>query len=68
MPGLVDTPHEVFFARGAQRIGEPTSRDEVGIVEWIPLADVRGLMVERQLLGAGTYVGLLHLLAFDEPS
>jgi 8-oxo-dGTP pyrophosphatase MutT (NUDIX family) len=64
MPGLVDTPHDVFLARGAVRVGKPTSRDEVGIVKWIPLAELKGLMDEGQLLGAGTYVGLLHLLAF----
>jgi 8-oxo-dGTP pyrophosphatase MutT (NUDIX family) len=64
MPGLVDTPHDVFLARGATRVGEPTSRDEVGVVAWVPLDEIRGLVQAGQLLGSGTYVGLLHLLAF----
>lgn len=66
MPGLVDTPHEVFIARGAERVGEPTSWDEVGVVEWVPLADVCDLVERGQLLGSGTYIGLLHVLAFGE--
>lgn len=64
MPGLVDTPHEVFIARGAEHIGDPTSRDEAGVVEWVSLDEVRDLVQEGKLLGSGTYVGLLHLLAF----
>ena len=68
MPGLVDTPHEVFIARGAEQIGEPTSEDEPGVVEWIPLSDVRDLMDRGQLLGSGTYIGLLHVLAFHGPA
>jgi len=68
MPGLVDTPHEVFIARGATLIGEPTTTDEVGVVDWIPLADVQDLAASGRLLGSGTLVGLLHVLAFGVPN
>jgi hypothetical protein len=37
MPGMVDTPHEVYVVLGADRIGEPTDAEEAGRVEWIPL-------------------------------
>lgn len=64
MPGLVDTPHDVFVTRGATRIGAPTTTDEVGVVDWVPLSDIRELATEGRLLGSGTLVGLLHVLAF----
>lgn len=67
MPGLVDTPHEVFVARGATRVGEPTTRDEVGVVDWVSLEEVRALAAGGRLLGSGTLVGLLHVLAFGTP-
>lgn len=64
MPGLVDTPHDVFVTRGATRLGEPTTTDEVGVVDWVPLSDIRELATAGRLLGSGTLVGLLHVLAF----
>jgi 8-oxo-dGTP pyrophosphatase MutT (NUDIX family) len=64
MPGMVDTPHEVYLGREAKFIGPPAPSEESGIVDWIPLSDVRALMNRCELLGAGTLVGLLHLLAF----
>lgn len=64
MPGMVDTPHEVYLGREAKLIGPPAPSEESGIVDWIPLSDVRTLMNCGELLGAGTLVGLLHLLAF----
>ncbi|MFG3254930.1 NUDIX domain-containing protein [Streptomyces sp. NPDC048172] len=63
MVGMVDSPHEVFIGRGAERIGEPTDAEEAGHVEWVPLSDVRGLMAQGELMGAGTLVGLNYLLA-----
>jgi 8-oxo-dGTP pyrophosphatase MutT (NUDIX family)/DNA-binding transcriptional regulator YhcF (GntR family) len=63
MVGMVDSPHEVFVGRGATRVGEPTDQEEAGHVEWVPLSDIRGLMAKGDLLGSGTLVALLHLLA-----
>ncbi|NLU68485.1 NUDIX domain-containing protein [Streptomyces sp. HNM0574] len=63
MVGMVDSPHEIYVARGAKRIGEPTDREEAGHIEWVPLADVRGLMKRGDLMGSGTLVALLHILA-----
>ncbi len=68
MPGLVDTPHELFVGDSAERVGEPTTSDEAGVVEWVPLNRMHGLLERGELLGAGTLVGVLHLLAFkDKP-
>lgn len=63
MVGMVDSPHEIYVGRGAERVGEPTDLEEAGHVEWVPLADVPGLMAKGDLLGSGTLVALLHILA-----
>lgn len=63
MVGMVDSPHEIFVGRGATRVGNPTDREEAGHIEWVPLSDIRGLMKQGDLMGSGTLVALLHILA-----
>ncbi|GAB2328791.1 GntR family transcriptional regulator [Streptomyces variabilis] len=63
MVGMVDSPHEIFVAYGAERVGEPTDVEEAGHTEWVPLADIPGLMVRGELMGSGTLIALLHILA-----
>ncbi|WP_405561048.1 NUDIX domain-containing protein [Streptomyces sp. NBC_01180] len=63
MIGMVDSPHEIYVGHGAEHVGEPTDVEEAGHVAWVPLADIPGLMARDELLGSGTLVGLLHLLA-----
>ncbi|MFJ5109334.1 GntR family transcriptional regulator [Streptomyces sp. NPDC088551] len=63
MVGMVDSPHEIFVGRGAEHVGPPTDLEEAGHVEWVPLADVPGLMVKGDLMGSGTLIALLHILA-----
>lgn len=63
MVGMVDSPHDIFVGRGAERIGDPTDAEEAGHVEWVPLADIPGLMARGDLMGSGTLVAVLHLLA-----
>lgn len=63
MVGMVDTPHELYVADGAERVGDPTDLEESGTVEWIPLADVPELIRKGEVVGAGSLVALLHLLA-----
>jgi 8-oxo-dGTP pyrophosphatase MutT (NUDIX family) len=66
MIGMVRNPHHLFLARGADPVGEPTELNE-GRYEWVPLAKVPALIAEGRILNAGTLVGLLHLLAIDQP-
>ena len=64
MVGMVDSPHEVFIGRGATRVGNPTDVEESGEVAWIPLTDIHRLIKKDELMGSGTLVALLHVLAF----
>ncbi|MDG9719418.1 NUDIX domain-containing protein [Streptomyces sp. DH24] len=63
MVGMVDSPHEIFVGHGAERVGEPTDLEEAGHIEWVPLADIPGLMARGELMGSGTLVALLYILA-----
>ncbi|GGN77618.1 hypothetical protein GCM10011579_060040 [Streptomyces albiflavescens] len=63
MVGMVDSPHEIYVGHGAKHVGEPTDLEEAGHVAWVPLADIPGLMARGELMGSGTLVALLHVLA-----
>lgn len=63
MIGMVDSPHEIYIGRGAEKVGEPTDLEEAGHVQWVPLSDIPGLMAKGDLMGSGTLVALLHILA-----
>jgi 8-oxo-dGTP pyrophosphatase MutT (NUDIX family)/DNA-binding transcriptional regulator YhcF (GntR family) len=64
--GMVDSPHEIFMARDAEQVGQPEEGEESGIVSWIPLAEIPGLLARGELSGSGTLVALLHVLAFRD--
>lgn len=67
MVGMVDSPHELYVGHGAEQVAAaPTQGEEAGRVCWIPMADIPGLIERDELLGAGTLVALLHLLAFTK--
>lgn len=63
MIGMVDSPHELYLAREAELIGEPSDPEEVGRIEWLPLEAVRDLIDKGEVLGSGSLVALLYLLA-----
>ena len=63
MIGMVDSPHEIFVAHGATRVGDPEEGEESGVIEWVPLAEIPSLMRRGKLAGSGTLVALLHILA-----
>jgi 8-oxo-dGTP pyrophosphatase MutT (NUDIX family) len=66
MPGMVDTPHALFVARAAEKVAEPTDIEEAGIVDWVPLSQVRELIARGEVLGSGSLVALLYLLSGRE--
>lgn len=61
--GMVRSPHHLFVAHGAEKVGEPTETTEMQCLEWIPLDDVLPLITSGQIRNSGTLVSLLHLLA-----
>ncbi|GAA1858687.1 NUDIX hydrolase [Pseudonocardia ailaonensis] len=66
MIGMVRNAHYVYLARGAERVGEATELNE-GKFQWLPLADVPGLIAEGKIVNSGSLVGLLHVLALSGP-
>jgi len=66
MPGMVDTPHEIYLIRGADHIGEPTDIEEAGRVAWVPVGEIGELIRSGQVAGSGPLVGLLYLLALGD--
>ncbi|MEU6174588.1 NUDIX domain-containing protein [Streptantibioticus parmotrematis] len=63
MIGMVDSPHDIFVGHGADHVGDPSDAEEAGHIAWVPLADIPVLMARDELMGSGTLVGLLHVLA-----
>jgi 8-oxo-dGDP phosphatase len=68
MIGMVDSPHELYVGdNGAEFISTPAANsEEAAKVAWIPLSDIAGMIERDELLGAGTLVALLHVLAFTK--
>ncbi|MFE7312694.1 NUDIX hydrolase [Streptomyces sp. NPDC057555] len=60
--GITDSQHYVFRADSATYVGPPTEKNESDRIEWIPLADVRGMIDRREIVSSGSLVGLLYVL------
>lgn len=58
---LVDRPHEVFLAEGAEFVGSRQRPSPQ--VDWIPLATVPDLVGQGEITDTGSLVGLLYTLA-----
>jgi len=63
MPGMVDTPHAIYTADGAEFVSEPTDKEEAARIDWVPLDSIVGLASKGEILGSGSLVGLLHYLS-----
>jgi ADP-ribose diphosphatase len=63
LPGMVDAPMSVYLWRRFERVGEPTDLEEAGELHWVPLSEIPRLVAARALLGAGTLVAVLQLVA-----
>ena len=61
MTGSADSAHELYLARGAERVGAPLA-DEAEEVRWVPLADLPGLIATGEIVGAATIIGAQHAL------
>jgi 8-oxo-dGDP phosphatase len=61
--GTADSENLIYVARGADYTGNPTDVNEAARVSWIPLASVRDRMAKGEIVGAGSQIGLLYVLA-----
>ena len=63
--GRSDQTFHVFVAEGAERVTDPTS-DEAERVEWMPIADVRRLVADGELVDGFTLTALAWALVRGE--
>jgi 8-oxo-dGTP pyrophosphatase MutT (NUDIX family) len=62
--GSADFENLLFLGEGAEDTGTLADINEAARVEWIDLDSVRDRIAQGEIIGAGTQIGLLHLLAF----
>ncbi|MFC5285819.1 NUDIX hydrolase [Actinokineospora guangxiensis] len=59
--GLSDSLHHIFWAEGAEHIGEPVDGFESTRREWVALGRVPGLVAGGEVRSANAVAGLLRL-------
>lgn len=64
--GSVDSVHYLFRADGARYAGPPSDRTEADRIEWVPLAEVPGLIDRGAIVSGATLIALLYLLTTRE--
>jgi hypothetical protein len=64
MLGSADAENLLFVSHGAEHTGQRPDINEAQKVKWIALASVPELIARGEIAGAGSLVGLLHVLAF----
>lgn len=64
--GMLRNPNHIFAAYGAEYVGVPVERNE-GKFQWVPYADIPGLISSGKVANSGGLVGLLHVLAISGP-
>lgn len=62
--GSADFENLIFLGEGAEDTGIPVDINEAARVEWINLDSVRDRIARGEIIGAGTQIALLHILAF----
>ncbi|SCG55715.1 ADP-ribose pyrophosphatase YjhB, NUDIX family [Micromonospora echinaurantiaca] len=58
-----DAENLLFLARKAEYIGAPVDVNEAERVAWIPLEEARRLVSRGEIVGAGTVIAVLELVA-----
>jgi ADP-ribose pyrophosphatase len=61
--GTADAENLLFLARGSEHIGAPVDVNEAEQVAWIPLTEARELVNGGEIVGAGTVIAVLELVA-----
>lgn len=63
LPGIIEAPVDAYIWRAAEKVGEPTDKEEAARIEWIPIDRVLELVRRGEVLGSGAIVPLLYYLA-----
>jgi 8-oxo-dGTP pyrophosphatase MutT (NUDIX family) len=63
--GVSDQSFHIFIADAATHRGDPTDHGEAERVEWVSVADVRGLVQGGQMLDGLSLTSILYALAFN---
>ncbi|MFI6066240.1 NUDIX hydrolase [Micromonospora sp. NPDC051227] len=58
-----DAENLLFLARAATHIGSPVDVNEAERVAWMPLAEARDLVSRGEIVGSGTVIAVLELIA-----
>lgn len=64
--GSSDVTFHLFVATEAEHVGDPTDPAESERIAWVPLAEVRRLVLAGEIVNGPTLTGLLRLL-LDHP-
>lgn len=63
--GSADFENLVFLGEGAEDTGTAADINEAARIEWIDLDSIPDRIARGETIGAGTQIGLLHVLAFQ---
>jgi 8-oxo-dGTP pyrophosphatase MutT (NUDIX family) len=64
--GTADAENLLFLGTGAEHIGDPVDVNEAEEIAWVPLDEARELMSRGEIVGAGTVIAVLELVARRE--
>ncbi|SDD62385.1 NUDIX hydrolase [Actinokineospora iranica] len=63
LAGTADFENLIYVAEGAEDTGAPPDSNEAARVEWVPLSKIRAMIANGEIIGAGTQLGLMFVLA-----
>lgn len=61
MPSRIDCVHDIFLGTDPKYHGPPSSPEESSEVEWVPLKELRQMIRDDKLIGAGTLIAALRI-------
>ena len=64
--GIMDAAHHIFTGTDAVEVSAPADRFESSAIQWVPLADVPGLIAKQDIVSASTMAALLLLFTDGE--
>jgi 8-oxo-dGTP pyrophosphatase MutT (NUDIX family) len=64
LTGTADFENLIYVGHGAEDTGRQADINEAERVAWIPLAEIKDMLANGEIIGAAAQIGLLHVLAF----